>query len=96
MTELYDENVAVTMIRVSPETRDVINEIARKDYGGVSADEALRRLAREHRRALWVEQARQLREEQPEVWAAAAEELVELADAVTGDGLVAEPWDDPR
>jgi hypothetical protein len=38
-------DVAVTMIRVSPETRDAINEIARNDYGGVSADEALRRLA---------------------------------------------------
>lgn len=81
------------MIRVSPETRDIINEIAHKDYGGVSADEALRRLAREHRRAVWVEQARRLREEQPEVWEAASSELVDLADATTGDGIANEPWD---
>lgn len=86
--------VAVTMIRVSPETRDAINEIARNDYGGVSADEALRRLAREHRRALWVEQARQLRQEQPEIWEAARSEQVDLAEATTGDGLANEPWDD--
>lgn len=82
------------MIRVSPETRATINEIARNDYGGVSADEALRRLAREHRRAVWIEQARQLREEQPEVWQAAGAELVDLAEATTGDGLANEPWDD--
>jgi hypothetical protein len=82
------------MIRVSPDTRDAINEIARTDYGGVSADEALRRLAREHRRARWVEQARRLREEQPEVWQSASSELVDLAEAVTADGLATEPWDD--
>jgi len=81
------------MMRVSPETRDVINEIARKDYGGVSADEALRRLAQEHRRAMWVEQARRLREEQPEVWEASAAETVSLAEATAGDGLASEPWD---
>lgn len=86
--------MAVTMIRVSPETRATINEIARNDYGGVSADEALQRLAREHRRAAWIEQARQLREEQPEVWEATGAELVDLAEATTGDGLANEPWDD--
>jgi hypothetical protein len=82
------------MMRVSPETRDVINEIARTDYGGVSADEALRRLAQEHRRAVWVEQARRLREEQPDVWEAAASEAVDFAEATIGDGLGGEPWDD--
>jgi multidrug resistance efflux pump len=91
---MYDASVAVTMIRVSPETRAAINEIARNDYGGVSADEALRRLAREHRRAVWIEQARQLREEQPEDWEAAGAELVDLAEATIGDGLADQPWDD--
>lgn len=86
--------MAVTMIRVSAETRDVINKIARDDYGGVSADEALRRLAQEHRRALWVAQARQLREHQPEVWGAAAAESIDIAEATIGDGLANEPWDD--
>lgn len=81
------------MIRVSPETRDAINEIAREDYGGVSADEALRRLAREHRRAVWIEQARRLREEAPEAWAEAASEQAALADGAIGDGLGEEPWD---
>lgn len=42
-------------------------------------------------RAAWIEQARQLREEQPEVWEAVGSELVDLADATTGDGLASEP-----
>lgn len=86
--------MSTAMIRVSPETRDAINEIARNDYGGVSADEALRRLAREHRRTLWVEQARRLREEQPDLWDSAAAESVRLAEGTAGDGLAGEPWDD--
>jgi hypothetical protein len=84
------------VLRVSSETRDTINKIAREDYGGVSADEALRRLAQEHRRALWVAQARQLREEQPEVWGAAAAEAVDLAEATIGDGLANDLWDDQQ
>lgn len=86
--------MGVAMMRVSPQTRDTINEIARNDYGGVSADEALRRLAQEHRRAMWVEQARRLREEQPELWEAAGDETVGLAEGTVGDGLAGEPWDD--
>jgi hypothetical protein len=84
--------MGVTMIRVSQQTRDTINEIARNDYGGVSADEALRRMASEHKRARWVEQARRLREEQPERWETAVSELVELADGTVGDGLTDDPW----
>jgi hypothetical protein len=91
-TGQYDLRMAVTMIRVSQETRDTINEIARNDYGGVSADEALRRLVREHRRARWVEQARRFREEQPGQWDAAVSEMVELADGAAGDGLADDPW----
>lgn len=83
------------MIRVSEETRDAINKIARDDFGGVSADEALRRLAREHRRALWIEQARRLREEQPEVWQDATAESIGLADAVAGDAVANDPWARP-
>jgi hypothetical protein len=84
--------MGVTMIRVSQETRDTINEIARNDYGGVSADEALRLMAREHKRARWVEQARRLREEQPGQWETAVSEMLELADGTTGDGLADDPW----
>lgn len=81
------------MLRVSSEIRDTINRIAREDYGGVSIDEALRRLAQEHRRALWVAQSRQLREEQPEIWKAGVAEMVDVAEATAGDGLANEPWD---
>lgn len=81
------------MIRVSEETRDAINKIAREDFGGVSADEALRRLAREHRRAMWIEQARRLREEQPEAWQDATAEMVDMANATAADAVASEPWE---
>lgn len=81
------------MLRVSPETRDAINRIAREDYGGVTVDEALSLLAREHRRALWIAQARQLREEQPDLWSESADESVALAEGALGDSLAHEPWD---
>lgn len=51
-------------------------------------------MADETLRAAWIEQARQLREEQPEIWEAAGSELVDLADATTGDGLGCEPVHD--
>lgn len=88
--------MAVAMIRVSEETRDVINKIAQEDFGGVSADEALRRLAREHRRALWIEQARRLREDQPEAWQDTTDEMVGLANAAAADAVVGDPWEQAK
>jgi hypothetical protein len=86
----------VAMIRVSEETRDAINKIARDDFGGVTADEALRRLAREHRRALWIEQARRLRDEQPEQWQDGTAETVDIANATAGDAVASDPWEQTR
>jgi hypothetical protein len=85
--------MAVAMIRVSEETRDAINKIAREDFGGVSADEALRRLAREHRRAMWIEQARRMREEEPEAWQDVTSEMVDIANATAGDAAASDPWE---
>jgi hypothetical protein len=84
------------MIRVSEETRDAINKIAKEDFGGVTADEALRRLAREHRRAMWIEQARRLREERPEDWRDATAEMQAIADATAADAVAGDPWEQPK
>lgn len=41
------------MLRVSDETRERVQQVAHDDYGGVSADEAVRRLLDEH----WMQEA---------------------------------------
>lgn len=63
--------------------------IAREDYGGVSADEALRRLAREHWQARAVAAMEQYRAEDPEGWADYIDEAAALERA---DAPVTEEW----
>ncbi len=57
------------MIRVSKRTRDVIGAIAAEDYGGVTLDEALQRLAREHWQQRAIMAMDQYREQDPARWA---------------------------
>lgn len=61
--------MSVTMIRVSKRTRDVIMKIAEHDYGGVTADEALWRLTREHWRRRTIAAVDSYREQDPDGWA---------------------------
>jgi hypothetical protein len=56
------------MIRVSKRTRDVIGVIAREDYGGVTLDEALERLVREHWQQRAIGAMDQYRDENPAAW----------------------------
>jgi hypothetical protein len=60
--------MSTTMIRVSKRTRDVIGVIAREDYGGVTLDEALERLAREHWQQRAIGAMDQYRSENPAAW----------------------------
>jgi hypothetical protein len=78
------------MIRVSTATRDRVMRVAREDYGGVSADEALRRLIDEHWEQRAVAAMDRFRREDPGGYAEHLGEVRELAEV---DVAVAEPWD---
>lgn len=65
--------------------------IARHDYGGVSADEALRRLAREHWRNAAIAATDRYRAENPGGW---ADYLSDAAELERADAATTEPWKD--
>ncbi|MGN9811850.1 hypothetical protein ACTMSW_21135 [Micromonospora sp. BQ11] len=79
-----------TMMRVSPETREQVLRVAAEDFGGVSADEAVRRLLEEHWRAKAVAAMDHYRTVDPDGWSAYLDEAEgwHRADAPVGD-----PWD---
>lgn len=70
--------MATSMLRVSHETRDTIMAIAERDYGGVTADEALRRLAREHWQRQVLAAVDSYREQDPAGWSNYLNEAVDL------------------
>lgn len=80
-----------TMMRVSPETREQVLRVAAEDFGGVSADEAVRRLLEEHWRVKAVAAMDHYRAVDPEGW---AEYLVETEDWHRADAPVSDPWGD--
>lgn len=79
------------MLRVDPETRDRVMRVARDDFGGVSADEALQRLLEEHWERQAVAVMEQFRAEDPDGWKAylAEAEQWDAASAPIVDG-----WDE--
>jgi hypothetical protein len=79
------------MIRVSASTRDRVMKIAREDYGGVSADEALRRLVDEHWEHRAIAAADRLRQVDPDGYADHVNEMRGLAEV---EIAVDEPWVD--
>ena len=75
------------MLRVSDETRHRVQRLAREEFGGVSADETIRRLLDEHWEAAALVAVQRYRVENPQGWAdylAAADEL-SAADAPITD-----------
>jgi hypothetical protein len=76
------------MLRVSQETRERVQRVAREDFNGVSADEAVRRLLDEHWERMAIAAVQQHRENDPHGWADDLAEADELssADAPLGDG----------
>jgi hypothetical protein len=79
------------MMRVSPATRARVMQIAAEDYGGVTADEALQRLADEHWERKAIEAMDRFRRDDPQGYADYLGEMREW-DAI--DAPVSEPWDD--
>jgi hypothetical protein len=75
------------MLRVSEETRERILRIGSEEFGGVSADETVRRLIDEHWRASAIAAVHRYRETDPEGWSKYIAEAEEdgLADAPVVD-----------
>jgi hypothetical protein len=81
------------MLRVSDQTREQVMRISREDFGGVSADETIRRLIDEHWQAKAVAAVRRFREEDPEGW---ADYLAEADQLAAADGAIADGWSGDR
>jgi hypothetical protein len=77
------------MLRVSDQTREQILRISREDFGGVSADETVRRLIDEHWQAKAIAAVQRFREDDPQGWAEYLAEAEQLADA---DAEITDEW----
>jgi hypothetical protein len=77
------------VLRVSDETRERVLRIGREEFGGVSADETIRRLIDEHWQAAAVAAVRRYRESDPQGWSDFIAEADELAGA---DAPIGEEW----
>lgn len=79
------------MLRVSDETRERVQQLAREELGGASADEAIRRLLDEH----WMQQAiadvEDYRVNDPQGWADYLREADELSQA---DAPITDGWNE--
>ena len=80
-----------TMVRLDAATRDRLTRVASEDFGGVTADEAVRRLLDEHWERRAIEAMDAYRRDDPAGWADYLHEAEDL------DGLSAQPadpWDE--
>lgn len=77
------------MLRVTNETRERVLRISRDDFGGVSADETIRRLIDEHWQAAAVAAVRRYRDSDPAGWSAYLAEAEEASDV---DAAVSDEW----
>lgn len=74
------------MLRVSEETRERVQRLAREEFGGASADETIRRLLDEHWEAAALAAVERYRRDHPQGWAdylAEAEDLAVAAAPIT-------------
>lgn len=85
LTQLY----TTCMLRVSEETRERVLRIGREEFGGVSADETVRRLIDEHWRATAIAAVRRYREADPDGW---SKYLAEAEHAGLADAPVVDEW----
>ena len=58
------------MLRVSEQTRERVRQLAQGEFGGVSVDEAIRRLLDEHWESAAVAAVEYTREHEPHEWEA--------------------------
>jgi len=69
------------MLRVSDETRERVLRIGQEEFGGVSADETVRRLIDEHWRSTAIAAVHRYSESDPRGWSDYLAEADELAGA---------------
>lgn len=77
------------MLRVSDQTREKVLRLAREEFGGVSADEAIRRLLDEHWEAVAVAAVERYRTDDPQGW---ADYLAEAEERAAADAPIADEW----
>jgi len=77
------------MLRVSDETRERVRRIGQEEFGGVSADETVRRLIDEHWRSAAIAAVHRYRESDPQGWSDYLSAADELASA---DAPIADEW----
>lgn len=81
------------MLRVSDETRARVLRIGQEEFGGVSADETVRRLIDEHWRSAAIAAVHRYRESDPRGWSDYLAEADELAGV---DAPIADEWGESR
>jgi ABC-type taurine transport system substrate-binding protein len=79
------------MMRVEPATRDRVMQVAKEDFGGVTADETLQKLLDEHWERKCVEAVERYAEDDPDGYADYLAEAEEW-DAISAP--VTDPWDE--
>ena len=77
------------MLRVSEDTRQQVQRLAREEYGGVSADEAIQRLLGEHWEAAALAAVERYRMHDPDGW---AHYLAEASESAGADAPATDPW----
>ncbi|GAB3537224.1 hypothetical protein GCM10027403_20780 [Arthrobacter tecti] len=77
------------MLRVSSETRERVQRLAREEFGGASADETIRRLLAEHWEAAALAAVEHYREDNPEGW---ADYLAEAEELAVADAPITNEW----
>lgn len=77
------------MLRVSDETRERVQRLAREEFGGASADETIQRLLDEHWEAAALAAVERYRADSPQGWAGYLAEAEELAAA---DAPITDEW----
>lgn len=77
------------MLRVSDETRQRVQRLAREEFGGASADETVRRLLDEHWEAAALAAVDQYRANNPDGW---ADYLAEAEDLAAAEAAVTDGW----
>lgn len=77
------------MLRVSDQTRERVQRLARDEFGGATADETIRRLLDEHWEAAALAAVDRYRTVNPQGWAAY---IAEADDLAVADAPITDEW----